>query len=105
MHNITVVNTCTGCHYSFEAMKQHHRPDRYVDSGMYNTKPAQVDVVYGLPYAGAQEHGARRHVRTAMQCRQNPITDKDRHNITSTPSTYSVGGNNVVGITGLHHVP
>ncbi|HWR26762.1 MAG TPA: hypothetical protein VN316_02685, partial [candidate division Zixibacteria bacterium] len=37
VHNVTMVNTCTDCHYSFEAMNSTNRPDRYVDSGMYNT--------------------------------------------------------------------
>ncbi|MCX9073630.1 MAG: carboxypeptidase-like regulatory domain-containing protein, partial [Candidatus Methanoperedens sp.] len=35
LHNVTW-GSCTGCHYSFEAMNTTYRPDRYVDSSQYN---------------------------------------------------------------------
>jgi hypothetical protein len=99
MHNVTIVNTCTGCHYSFEAMNNTTRPDRYVDSSMYNTSLHRSLSCTNCHTQGHRNMGARKACEDCHAVQANPITDKDRHNITSIPSTYFVGGNNVVGIT------
>ncbi len=99
MHNITVVNTCTGCHYSVEAMNNTTRPDRYVDSGMYNTSLHRSLSCTNCHTKGHKNIGARKACEDCHAVQANPITDKDRHNITPEPSTYFVSGNNVVGIT------
>jgi hypothetical protein len=99
MHNVTTVNTCTGCHYSFEAMNNTTRPDRYVDFSMYNTSLHRSLSCTNCHTQGHKNMGARKACEDCHAVQENPISEKDRHNITPTPSTYSVGGNNVVGIT------
>ncbi len=99
MHNVTIVNTCTGCHYSFEAMNNTTRPDRYVDFSMYNTSLHRSLSCNDCHTQGHKNMGARKACEDCHAVQEDPINDKDRHNITSTPGTYSVGGNNVVGIT------
>lgn len=98
MHNISGTS-CTGCHYSFDAMNNTTRPDRYVDSGMYNTSLHRSLSCTSCHTQGHKNMGARKACEGCHAVQSNPITEKDRHNITPTPSTYSVGGNNVVVIT------
>ncbi len=98
MHNISGVS-CTGCHYSFEAMNNTTRPDRYVDSGMYNTSLHSSLSCTNCHTKGHRNMGARKACEDCHAVQANPMTEKDRHNITPTPSTSFVGGNNVVGIT------
>ena len=99
MHNVSIVNTCTVCHYSFEAMNNTTRPDRYVDFSMYNTSLHRQLSCADCHTQGHRNMGARKACEDCHAVQANPVDDKDRHNITATPSTYFVGGNNVVGIT------
>ncbi len=99
MHNITVVNTCTGCHYSFEAMNNTTRPDRYVDSVMYNASLHRSLSCTSCHTQGHRNIGARKACEDCHAVQANPVTDKDRHNITPSPSTYFVGASSVVTIT------
>ena len=99
IHNVTMVNTCTGCHYSFEAMNNTTRPDRYVDFSMYNTSLHRSLSCTNCHTQGHKNIGARKACEDCHAVQADPITEKDRHNITSTPSTYFVNGSNVVGIT------
>lgn len=98
LHNMTW-GSCTGCHYSFQAMNNTTRPDRYVDFSMYNTSLHRSLSCTNCHTQGHRNIGARKTCEDCHAVQANPITDRDRHNITPTPSTYSIGGNNVVGIT------
>ncbi len=98
MHNITS-GSCTGCHYSFEAMNNTTRPDRYVDSGMYNTSLHRQLSCTNCHTQGHRNIGARKACEDCHAVQANPVTDKDRHNITSTPSTYFISASSVVTIT------
>ena len=48
---------------------------------------------------GHKNIGARKACEDCHAVQQSPITDKDRHNITATPSTYTYSGTVVVNIT------
>ncbi len=84
MHNITG-NTCTDCHYSFEAMNNTTRPDRYVDPSMYGTSQHSTLNCTDCHTRGHRNIGARKACEDCHAVQQNPITDRDRHNITATP--------------------
>ncbi len=98
MHNISG-SSCTGCHYSFEAMNNTTRPDRYVDPVMYNTSLHRSLSCTNCHTQGHRNMGARKACEDCHAVQANPVTDKDRHNITASPSTYFVGASNVVMIT------
>lgn len=99
MHNVTMVNTCTVCHYSFEAMNNTTRPDRYVDFSMYNTSLHRSLSCTNCHTQGHRNMGARKACEDCHAVQADPVNDRDRHNITSTPSTYFVNGSTVVNIT------
>lgn len=98
LHNISW-GSCTSCHYSFEAMNNTTRPDRYVDSGMYNTSLHRSLSCTNCHTKGHKNIGARKACEDCHAVQANPITDRDRHNITPTPSTYYYNSVNVVNIT------
>jgi len=98
LHNISW-GSCTSCHYSFEAMNNTTRPDRYVDSIMYNTSLHRSLSCTNCHTKGHKNIGARKACEDCHAVQANPITDKDRHNITATPSTYFYQGTGVVYIT------
>jgi len=98
LHNITW-GSCTSCHYSFEAMNNTTRPDRYVDFSMYNTSLHRQLSCTNCHTKGHKNIGARKACEDCHAVQASPITDKDRHNITSTPSTYYYNSVNVVNIT------
>lgn len=98
LHNITW-GSCTSCHYSFNAMNSTTHPDRFVDSGLYNTSLHRSLVCQNCHTKGHKNIGARKACEDCHAVQANPITDKDRHNITATPSTNMYGGESVVNIT------
>lgn len=98
LHNITW-GSCTSCHYSFNAMNSTTRPERFVDSGMYNTSLHRSLSCENCHTKGHKNIGARKACEDCHVVQANPITDKDRHNITATPSTNMYGGDSVVNIT------
>lgn len=98
LHNITS-GTCTSCHYSFDAMNSTLRPEMFVDSGMYNASLHGSLTCQNCHTQGHKNIGARKACEDCHVVQETPITDKDRHNITATPTTNMNGGTSVVNIT------
>lgn len=98
MHNFTW-GTCISCHYSFEAMNSTNHPQRFVDSEMYNYSLHRSLTCQNCHTKGHKNIGARKACEDCHVVQTNPITDKDRHDITAIPSTNMYGGDSVVNIT------
>jgi len=98
LHNITW-DSCTSCHYSFDAMNSTDHPERFVDYEMYNASLHRSLTCQNCHTSGHRNIRARKACEDCHAVQENPITDKDRHNITASPSTNLYNGNSVVNIT------
>ncbi len=86
VHNITW-GSCTDCHYSFSAMNITTRPDRYVNSTMFNASPHGGVACSNCHTKGHKNIGARKACEDCHAYQQNPLTDRNRHNITGAPGS------------------
>ncbi|MDD5474220.1 MAG: cytochrome c3 family protein, partial [Candidatus Methanoperedens sp.] len=91
VHNIST-GTCTGCHFSYNYMNSVGKPERYVNSTMFNNSPHGILGCEDCHTKGHNNIGARKACEDCHAVQQNPITDRDRHNITRNPSSYSITG-------------
>jgi Cytochrome c3 len=98
LHNITW-GSCTSCHYSFDAMNSTDHPERFVDSEMYNASLHRSLTCQNCHTSGHRNIGARKACEDCHVVQANPVTDKDRHNITASPGTNMYNGNSAVNIT------
>jgi hypothetical protein len=88
VHNNITWGSCTDCHYSFVAMNTTTRPDRYVNATLFNNSPHGNGrlTCQNCHTKGHKNLGARKACEDCHAVQANPITDRDRHNITRTPS-------------------
>ncbi len=86
VHNITW-GSCTDCHYSFSAMNITTRPDRYVNSTMFNASPHGGVACSNCHTKGHKNIGARKACEDCHAYQQAPLTDRNRHNITGAPGS------------------
>jgi len=86
-------------HSLTNAMNNTPRPDRFVDPGMYNTSLHRSLTCENCHTKGHKNIGARRACEDCHVVQANPVSDKDRHNITETPGMNMYNGESVVNIT------
>ncbi|HIH44589.1 MAG TPA: hypothetical protein HA257_05800, partial [Candidatus Methanoperedenaceae archaeon] len=99
-HQDTLVKpACTSCHYNYSYMSDRGRPDRYVNSTMYNSSVHWNVSCSNCHTKGHNNIGARKACEDCHAVQSDPVNDKSRHNITDRPSSYTIGGVPVVGIT------
>ncbi len=103
MHNIST-GICTSCHFNYNYMSSRNKPDKYVNSTMFNSSPHRSLACENCHTKGHNNIGARKACEDCHAVvQQIPIqADKRsdyRHNITSMPSTYNYNGTNVLNIT------
>ncbi|VVB93081.1 Cytochrome c7 c [uncultured archaeon] len=98
VHNIST-GICTSCHFSYNYMNSVGKPEQFVNSTMYNNSPHGGLACENCHTKGHNNIGARKACEDCHAVQQNPITDKDRHNITAKPSEYIYNGTSVVNIT------
>ncbi|HJH28760.1 MAG TPA: hypothetical protein C5S51_03580 [Methanosarcinaceae archaeon] len=90
-HDVTNRESCTGCHYNYQAMNDYGNPSVYVNETMY------ADSVHGIkPGANCTQCHTKDHPPPesgwkACECchsyQSDPVDDTNRHNLTSTPSS------------------
>ncbi|MDF1533976.1 MAG: hypothetical protein P1P69_05675 [Methanosarcinaceae archaeon] len=89
---------CTNCHYDYTFMST-RTADAYVNSTMFNESVhVSLDCI-NCHTKGHYNIGARKSCEDCHVVQSDPVNDTNRHNITSTPSLYQVGGVSVVTIT------
>lgn len=98
VHNITW-GGCKDCHFSFIAMNTTIRPQRYVNSTMFDAGPHRPLACQNCHTKGHKNIGARKACEDCHAVQQNPITDRNRHNITRDPWNNKISGISAVNIT------
>ncbi|MCZ7406029.1 MAG: cytochrome c3 family protein [Candidatus Methanoperedens sp.] len=99
MHNINT-GLCTSCHFSYDYMNGSvNKPDKYVNSTMFFASPHGSLACEDCHTRGHNDIGARKACEDCHAYQSDPKNETDRHNITSSPSTYNYNGINVVNIT------
>ncbi|MDO9097753.1 MAG: cytochrome c3 family protein [Candidatus Methanoperedens sp.] len=98
MHNVST-GTCKNCHFNYAYMNSVGKPDKYVNSTMFNSSPHGSLSCENCHTKGHNNIGARKACEDCHAVQQNPKTDRDRHNITAKPSLYMYNGTSVVNIT------
>jgi hypothetical protein len=100
MHNVST-GSCTNCHFNYAYMNSAGKPEKYVNSTMFNASPHASLSCEACHTKGHNNIGARKACEDCHAVQQNPKIDSDRHNITSNPWDYSISGvsGSVVNIT------
>ncbi|MCX9014958.1 MAG: cytochrome c3 family protein, partial [Candidatus Methanoperedens sp.] len=97
VHNVST-GTCKNCHFDYYYMKGRSAPEKYVNSTMFGASPHGTLECEDCHTKGHNNIGARKACEDCHAVQANPITDKDRHNITRDPRNYTVGVVSVVDI-------
>ena len=106
---------CTGCHYSYDYMSNKDSAiagyfngsgatNKYVNDTMFgDSVHATLSCTNCHTDSQRDEHpptkGKRKACEDCHVVQSDPVTDTNRHNITSTPSLYKINGTSVVEIT------
>lgn len=98
VHNITW-GGCKDCHFSFIAMNTTTRPERYVNSTMFDAGPHRPVACQNCHTKGHKNIGARKACEDCHAVQQDPLTDRNRHNITRDPWSNKINGISAVNIT------
>ena len=103
MHNLTM-GDCEYCHYDEPFMANKGKSDKFVNSTMYNASVhGNRTNIWCWDCHITSNHPDPEYYWKWCECchsyQTDPIGESDRHNVTTTPSTYSVGGTNVLDIT------
>ncbi len=98
VHNIST-GLCKNCHFNYNYMSSRNKPDKYVNSTMFNNSPHSSLACEDCHTKGHNNIGARKACEDCHAYQSDPKNQTDRHNITRTPSTYYYNGINVLNIT------
>jgi len=87
MHNVSKgTGTCSGCHYSYSFMSTSGAAAKFVNQSMYNSSAHGSLACEDCHTKGHKNIGARKACEDCHAYQKDPINDRDRHNITGTPT-------------------
>lgn len=103
MHSLTM-GDCEYCHYDEPFMAGKGKSDKFVNSTMYNASVHgnRTNIWCWDCHTTSNHPDPEYHWKWCECCHSyqtDPMGEIDRHNVTTTPSTYSVGGTSVLDIT------
>ncbi len=102
-HDASNSESCTGCHFDYQAMDDYGKPSVYVNEEMYadsvhGTTPGENCAQCHTKYHPPPEY-AWKWCECCHSYQSEPVADTNRHNITDAPSNYMIGGVSVLEIT------
>jgi Zn finger protein HypA/HybF involved in hydrogenase expression len=103
MHSLTE-GDCENCHYDAVFMINRGKSDKFVNSTMYEASVhGNRTNIWCWDCHLTSNHPDPEYYWKWCECchsyQTNPVVDRDRHNVTNTPSAYLVGGTDVLNIT------
>ncbi len=99
LHNVSKGGDCKGCHFDYAFMNSSAKPERYINSTMFNNSPHVNLKCEDCHTKGHNNIGARKACEDCHAYQSDPKNQTDRHNITGDPLNYKIGAVSVVNIT------